>query len=135
MIRFSDYHTRIFRDLEQKCTRAAAGPGTVLVIGAGLSRTGTLSLKAALTELLGGRCYHGIDLLGGDQEDLDVAVRATFGRMEPDDWRSYLLGKNYVAAVDVPVNLRYKEERSYTKNGGQSECGSYNRTNQSDRLD
>ena len=74
MIRFSDYHTRIFRDVEQKCAKAAAGPGTVLVIGAGLSRTGTLSLKAALTELLGGRCYHRIDLLGGYQEDMDLSL-------------------------------------------------------------
>lgn len=28
------------------------------VIGAGLGRTGTLSLKYALEELLGGPCYH-----------------------------------------------------------------------------
>merc|ERR1712218_254404 len=30
------------------------------VIGAGLSRTGTLSTRAALEELLGGSCYHGV---------------------------------------------------------------------------
>jgi len=30
------------------------------VIGAGLSRTGTLSTRAALEELLGGACYHGV---------------------------------------------------------------------------
>ena len=33
----------------------------------GLPRTGTLSLKAALTTLLGGRCYHGFDNLFGAQ--------------------------------------------------------------------
>ena len=39
----------------------------VKVICVGLPRTGTLSLKAALTELLGGRCYHGFDNLFGGQ--------------------------------------------------------------------
>ena len=32
------------------------------VIGAGLGRTGTSSLKAALELLLGGRCYHMYEL-------------------------------------------------------------------------
>jgi len=45
------------------------------VICAGLPRTGTLSLKAALTSLLGGRCYHGFDTLFGSQEDVDFWVR------------------------------------------------------------
>ena len=31
----------------------------LLVIGAGLARTGTLSTRAALEHLLGGPCYHG----------------------------------------------------------------------------
>ena len=31
---------------------------TLRVVGAGLGRTGTLSLQAALQQLLGGRCYH-----------------------------------------------------------------------------
>lgn len=33
--------------------------GGLLVIGAGLPRTGTLSTRAALQHLLGGPCYHG----------------------------------------------------------------------------
>ena len=44
------------------------------VICAGLPRTGTLSLKAALTSLLGGRCYHGFDTLFGSQSDVDFWV-------------------------------------------------------------
>ncbi len=33
-------------------------PSKFLVIGAGLPRTGTLSLCEALEKLLGGKCYH-----------------------------------------------------------------------------
>ena len=29
------------------------------VLGVGLSRTGTFSIRIALTKLLGGKCYHG----------------------------------------------------------------------------
>ena len=32
--------------------------GQFIVLGAGLPRTGTLSLKTALEHLLGGPCYH-----------------------------------------------------------------------------
>ena len=106
MLKFSDYHTKIFEDLEKKSTQV---PDTLVALGAGLSRTGTLSLKAALTELLHGRCAHGIDTLAGDQEDIDVVVKATAGEMEPEDWRNYFLGKKYVAAVDIPFNINYKE--------------------------
>ncbi|MET1050685.1 MAG: sulfotransferase, partial [Acidimicrobiales bacterium] len=31
---------------------------TIRVVGAGLGRTGTTSLKAALEQLLGGPCHH-----------------------------------------------------------------------------
>jgi hypothetical protein len=34
------------------------------VIGAGLGRTGTNSLKLALERLLGGPCYHMLEVLG-----------------------------------------------------------------------
>ena len=70
MLKFSPYHTKIFEDLEKKCVNK--NPASVVVIGAGFSRTGTFSLKSALTELLGARCYHGVDYLAGDQEDLDI---------------------------------------------------------------
>ena len=33
-----------------------------LVLGVGLPRTGTMSLRVALTRLLGGKCYHGIEV-------------------------------------------------------------------------
>ena len=72
MLKFSPYHNKIFEDLEKKCVKK---PDTVVVIGAGFSRTGTFSLKSALTTLLGARCYHGVDYLAGDQDDLDKVIR------------------------------------------------------------
>ena len=109
MLRFSDYHTKILQDLDAKSLKKKKTPNNTLVaLGAGLSRTGTLSLKAALTELLGGKCFHGIDIGVGHQEDIDVVVKATAGEMRPEDWKNYLLGNNYVAAVDMPVHIHYK---------------------------
>ncbi|MBV9252945.1 MAG: sulfotransferase family protein, partial [Actinobacteria bacterium] len=37
---------------------------TLRVVGAGLSRTGTHSLKLALEQLLGGPCYHMVEVFG-----------------------------------------------------------------------
>ena len=48
----------------------------LLVVGAGLPRTGTLSLKVALTHLLGGKCYHMEEVAAGDQQDVDAWIRA-----------------------------------------------------------
>ena len=107
MLRFSDYHTKIFQEQENKYTNNYE---TFKVLGVGLSRTGTLSLKAALTELLGGRCFHSIDILASsDQEDIDVVVSSSAGEMKPEDWKNYLLRKKYVAGTDIPVNTHYKD--------------------------
>jgi hypothetical protein len=86
-------------------TRGMSRPGhgrtmtsvSLRVIGAGLPRTGTRSLKAALELLLGGRCYHMQEVF----ENLDHVRtwrRALAG--EPTDWSAFLGG--YVAAVDWP---------------------------------
>ena len=37
---------------------------TIKVVGAGLGRTGTHSLKVALEQLLGGPCYHMFEVMG-----------------------------------------------------------------------
>jgi hypothetical protein len=69
------------------------------VIGAGLPRTGTRSLKAALERLLGGACYHMQDVF----ENLDHVPtwrRALAG--EPPEWTDFL--RRYVASVDWPAS-------------------------------
>jgi hypothetical protein len=68
------------------------------VIGAGLGRTGTSSLKAALELLLGGRCYH-MQVLHERPEDLPRWERALAG--EALDWESVFAG--FAGTVDWPA--------------------------------
>jgi len=70
---------------------------TLKVVGAGLGRTGTLSLKLALEQLLGGRCYHMMEVFGRP-DDITVWHRAASG--EPVDWVAFFDG--FVATVDWP---------------------------------
>lgn len=68
------------------------------VVGAGLGRTGTHSLKLALEQLLGGPCYHMSELI--DRED-DTAVWAAATRGEDVDWPRFL--SEFEATVDWPA--------------------------------
>ena len=67
------------------------------VVGAGLGRTATLSLKAALEQLLGGPCYHMSELFQ-HPEHVDTWTAAARG--EEVDWAALLTG--YDATVDWP---------------------------------
>ncbi|HEY2157069.1 MAG TPA: sulfotransferase [Isosphaeraceae bacterium] len=77
---------------------------SIQVIGAGLGRTGTLSLKAALEELGFAQCYHMVEVLArrDDARQWDAAVRG-----EAADWDRLFAG--YRATVDVPSCLFYRE--------------------------
>ena len=74
------------------------------VIGAGLGRTGTTSLRLALEELLGGRCYHMLEVRER-ADDPDVWGDAYEGRLP--DWRTFFDG--YQAAVDWPSAPFWRE--------------------------
>lgn len=71
---------------------------TLRVVGAGVGRTGTLSLKVALERLLGGPCYHMAEVFA-HPEHVVVWRDAALGRMP--DWRQLFAG--YHAAVDWPA--------------------------------
>jgi hypothetical protein len=73
------------------------------VVGAGLGRTGTHSLKVALEQLLCGPCYHMVEVLA-HPEHLPVWAGAFDGN-EPD-WKDFLSG--YVATVDWPAAAIYQ---------------------------
>jgi len=77
---------------------------SIQIIGAGLGRTGTLSLKAALEELGFVKCYHMVELFArnDDAQTWDAAARG-----EPVDWDRFFAG--YRATVDVPSCLFYRE--------------------------
>lgn len=74
------------------------------VVGAGLGRTGTNSLKTALEQLLGGRCYHMAEVL--ERPD-DVPVWHAAIRGQPPDWHTYLA--DYRATVDWPPCAFWRE--------------------------
>ena len=77
---------------------------TLRVIGAGVGRTGTLSLKAGLERLLGAPCYHMAEVYSHPEH---VATwRAAFDG-EPVDWQALFQG--YEAAVDWPGAACWRE--------------------------
>ena len=74
------------------------------VVGAGLPRTATRSLKEALEHLLGGRCYHMHEVFT-NLEDVPV-WRAAIRGDEPD-WRSFPPACS--ATVDWPAAAFWRE--------------------------
>jgi hypothetical protein len=74
------------------------------VVGAGLGRTGTHSLKLALEQVLGGPCYHMLEVI--NRPDQAAAWHAA-ARGEEPDWAVFLGG--YVATVDWPAASFWQE--------------------------
>ncbi len=70
---------------------------TLRVVGAGLGRTGTNSLKVALEQLLDAPCYHMTEVFGRP-DDVTLWQAAVDG--EPVDWNALMDG--YSACVDWP---------------------------------
>ncbi len=77
---------------------------TIQLIGAGLGRTGTHSLKLALEQLLGGTCHHMMEVFSHPDE---VPVWDAAMRGEPVDYPA-LLG-DYCAIVDYPGAAVWRE--------------------------
>jgi hypothetical protein len=67
------------------------------VVGAGVGRTGTHSLKIALEQLLGGSCHHMVEVFA-HPEEIAVWTDAIDGK--PVDWGALMSG--YTAQVDWP---------------------------------
>src|SRR4051794_3949655 len=74
------------------------------VIGAGLGRTGTLSLKLALEELGFDKCYHMVEVIAHPEH---VGAWEAASRGEPVDWEALFQG--YQATVDWPGCNFYAE--------------------------
>ncbi len=77
---------------------------TLKVIGAGLSRVGTTSLRLALERLLGARCYHMNDVFA-QPNHVSIWHAAAQGRMP--DWQSFLA--SYTAVVGWPAAAFWQE--------------------------
>ena len=80
----------------------------IVILGAGLPRTGTLSTKTALTQLLDGPCYHMVDVFAGDADTLEFWNRAMAGELAKEDWRDHMEKGGWRAGVDYPISLFYK---------------------------
>src|SRR5664280_2250052 len=74
------------------------------VVGAGLGRTGTESLKTALEQLTGGPCYHMFEVF---EHPESVATWQAVVRGESDDWHTLVGG--YTASVDWPAAAYWPE--------------------------
>jgi hypothetical protein len=74
------------------------------VIGTGMGRTGTMSLKMALEQLGFGKCYHMFELF---QHPEGIVYFQKAARGEPVDWDKLFEG--YRSAVDMPVNIYHKQ--------------------------
>jgi hypothetical protein len=77
---------------------------TVRVVGAGVGRTGTLSLKTGLEQLLGAPCYHMIEVFGRPEH---VPLWREAAEGGPVDWGVLLDG--YAATSDFPACLFWPE--------------------------
>ena len=76
------------------------------VIGAGIGRTGTNSLKLALERLLGGRCYH-MEVVVKEREHCHFWYQWARDPSSVPDLRAELQG--FVAGVDAPLCFFYRE--------------------------
>ena len=74
------------------------------IIGTGLGRTGTHSLKLALEQLGFGKCYHMVELF---QQPSGLKYFKQAERNEKVKWSELFLG--YASAVDYPVARYYKQ--------------------------
>jgi hypothetical protein len=77
---------------------------TMHVIGAGLGRTGTMSLKFAIEQLGLGPCFHMIEMMKVPER---IAVWDRAGKGEKVDWDALLSGFN--STVDWPSATFYRE--------------------------
>ena len=77
---------------------------TIKVVGAGVGRTGTHSLKVALEQLLGGPCYHMFEVMGHPDH---IALWQAAADDEDPQWDRIFDG--YAATVDWPAASFWRE--------------------------
>lgn len=77
---------------------------TLRVVGAGIGRTGTHSLKIALEQLLGAPCYHMMEVFAHPEH---VPIWQDAVDDKPVDWEALMSG--FAAAVDWPPGGWWRE--------------------------
>ena len=77
-----------------------------VIIGAGLQRTGTNTLKTVIEDLLGKRCYHMKEVFPSNHTEFWLSALKGEEKSK-EEWKELL--KDFAAGVDVPVCLFVKE--------------------------
>jgi len=80
-----------------------------VVIGAGLPRTGTASMRSALSILLKGPIYHMFEVLKGGQPEVEFWNAAGRGKKTNEEWKQFFEGRGFRAGVDFPPSLFYEK--------------------------
>ncbi len=83
---------------------------TLSIIGAGLGRTGTASLKVALEKLGFGKCHHMSEVFGSPEQ---IALWSAAAAGKPD-WAAIFTG--YGSAVDFPSAAYWRELAAFYPN-------------------
>ena len=81
---------------------------TMKVIGAGLGRTGTLSLKLALEHLGFGPCYHMLEIMSAPETRLPQWIQVVRGN---PDWDAIFDG--FQSSVDYPTCTYWREQAEH----------------------
>ncbi|MGZ3173152.1 MAG: sulfotransferase family protein [Croceibacterium sp.] len=81
---------------------------TMQVIGAGLGRTGTMSLKFALEHLGFGPCYHMSEVMAGGRRNVPLWLDVIAGK---PDWDSIFDG--FASTTDYPACTYWRELAEY----------------------
>ena len=79
--------------------------GGLKVIGAGLGRTGTFSLRAALAILYGAPCYHMKDVIP-DPSRVSFWTEAALGPKSDEEFREHF--RHFAATVDFPACIHWE---------------------------
>jgi hypothetical protein len=74
------------------------------IVGAGVGRTGTHSLKIALEQLLGGTCHHMVECFGRPEQ-----MAGFTAAIDGDDVDWSVLMADFTAMVDFPGSLFWRE--------------------------
>ncbi len=82
---------------------------SIVVIGAGLPRTGSYSLHQALTKLLGGDCYHMKHVMRGEKEHYQFWDRALKRQLTKQDWQEFFTSQGCNKGVDYPFSFYWRE--------------------------
>jgi len=101
-----------FKQILSSTSPSASSPSVGLqVICLGLSRTGTSSLKAALSIILDGKTFHAMDFLSeiNKEESYKFWKSLKDESATKDDIHNYFLTNNYSAVCDVPSILYWRD--------------------------